>query len=66
MRQREKEREVVKNILESNNLVLIDEDGHTIIMIKFTQRKYPLVNMTGFHWLSIRVQAGFYVKSVTL
>jgi hypothetical protein len=56
----------VENLLESKNLVLIDEDGHKIVTFKFTQRKYGLVIMTGTSWLSIRVETDFCVKSVTL
>jgi len=56
----------VENLLESKNLVLIDEDGHKIITFKFTQRKFALMIMTGISWLSIRVEADFCVKSVTL
>jgi hypothetical protein len=38
----EREREIkreVENLLESKNLVLIDEDGHKIITFKFTQKE---------------------------
>jgi hypothetical protein len=62
MRERERKWE---NLLESEHLVFVDEDGHKIIMFKFKQRNYALVIITRFSWLSIRVEAGFHVKRVT-